>query len=159
MQKSSGKTWMFPGDVLQSAERQWLRRFGDGFRTLYLVPAAAPPLFHTGALKILQTNPWCDTLHLPNLHIHPPMLIPSLSSQTLLQSRSHHTQRGRKAHKQDHKYNETSISKGFLRDINENICQCPIPGSVQCQGAESTEQSALVEIAPAHGRGLKLDDI
>lgn len=172
MQKSSGKTWMFLEDVLQPANSQWLKSFGDGFRNSLSVPCTCissssahshPRLqFHTAALRVPKPSPWCApcTSQSPTPFI-PCSCHPS-ASQTLLQSRSHHTQRGRKGREQDHKpaqYNKTLTCKGFLGDLNENSCYCPIPGSVQCQGAESTEQSGLVEAVPAHGRGLKLDDL
>jgi len=41
-----------------------------------------------------------------------------------------------------------------LEQVAERSCGCPLPGSVQVQAGQGSEQPGLVEGVPAHGRGV-----
>jgi len=46
-----------------------------------------------------------------------------------------------------------------LAQVAQRSCGCPLPGSVQGQAGQGFEQPGLVEGVPAHGRGVRLDDL
>ena len=46
-----------------------------------------------------------------------------------------------------------------LEQVAQRSCGCPISGSVQGQVGWGFEQRGLVEVVPAHGRGVGLDGL
>ena len=46
-----------------------------------------------------------------------------------------------------------------LAQVAQRSCGCPLPGSVQGQVGQGSEQPDLVEAVHAHGRGVELDDL
>jgi len=41
-----------------------------------------------------------------------------------------------------------------LAQVDQRSCGCPLPGRVQGQVGWSSEHPGLVEVVPAHGRGV-----
>ena len=46
-----------------------------------------------------------------------------------------------------------------IEQVAQRSCGCPLPGSVQGQAGWGFEQPGLGEGVPAHGRGVRLDDL
>ena len=43
-----------------------------------------------------------------------------------------------------------------LAQVSQGGCRCPIPGNIQGQAGQGSEQHGLVEDVPAHCRGVGL---
>jgi len=43
-----------------------------------------------------------------------------------------------------------------LAQVSQGGCRCPIPGNIQGQAGQGSEQRGLVEDVPAHCRGVGL---
>jgi len=46
-----------------------------------------------------------------------------------------------------------------LEQVAQRSGRCPIPGNIQGQAEQGSEQPDLVEDVPAHCRGIGLDDL
>jgi len=51
------------------------------------------------------------------------------------------------------------MTRVVLAQIAQRGGRCPIPGNIQGQVGQGSEQPGLVEDVPAHCRGVGLDDV